>query len=172
MVSSIGPVVLLQTEYRHFCHWRTSCFSVTGEIQRKGVVTPLTRDIYQSVLSRLAHEGVKAREKIMLLWGSHHWRYCVIFKIKERNIQVKCQEFFPDMNILEVAENVITFSCVKPCSPFCGALCCCLLEHFSQLPWYRCIVCIYVHTINTHTTIIIQLDDLQKFGISWTWSCL
>lgn len=38
-----------------------------GEIQRKGVVVPLTFDIYQPILSRLAQEGIKATEKIRLL---------------------------------------------------------------------------------------------------------
>lgn len=39
----------------------------TGEIQRKGVVVPLTLDIYQPILSRLAQEGIKATERIKLL---------------------------------------------------------------------------------------------------------
>ncbi|KAK7102549.1 alpha-aminoadipic semialdehyde synthase, mitochondrial-like [Littorina saxatilis] len=38
-----------------------------GEIQRKGVVVPLTLDIYQPILARLANEGIKATEKIRLL---------------------------------------------------------------------------------------------------------
>lgn len=40
---------------------------LNGEIQRKGVLVPFALDIYQPILSRLAQEGIKAREKIELL---------------------------------------------------------------------------------------------------------
>ncbi|KAK3608349.1 hypothetical protein CHS0354_030804 [Potamilus streckersoni] len=36
-----------------------------GEIQRKGMVVPLSHDIYQPMLSRLRQEGIKAKEQIV-----------------------------------------------------------------------------------------------------------
>ncbi|KAL5014858.1 hypothetical protein ScPMuIL_009128 [Solemya velum] len=38
---------------------------LTGEIQQKGMVTPLSKEIYRPILSRLKKEGIIARERII-----------------------------------------------------------------------------------------------------------
>ena len=35
------------------------CFTFTGELQRKGVVRPVTEDVYKPMLHRLKEEGVQ-----------------------------------------------------------------------------------------------------------------
>ena len=56
--------VSLLHSYIKWCLCRINDLYFPGEIQRKGVLVPMSQDIYRPMLTRLKQEGIRAREEI------------------------------------------------------------------------------------------------------------